>query len=179
MTAKQIARLFSAGRSRWACRGLALAAAALTGGLATVAVDAKETQLKSEIVATATINPSRRGTPQPVKIHIFYLAQDDAFVQANFADLVDPEAPVLGDELVRRAEQLIGPGERLELDEQFDEAARFIGVVAEFSELDQAAWRAIEAVPAKRWTDVLRLFRNSKLQILVDGTTVSCTIVEE
>jgi type VI secretion system protein VasD len=163
---------------RSAMGGLALTAAAM-GALAAAAVDAKETELKSEIAATETINPSRRGTPQPVKVHIFYLAQDEAFMQANFADLVNPEAAVLGDELVRRAEQLIGPGERLELDEKFDEAAQFIGVIAEFTELDRAAWRAIVAVPVKRWTDVRRLFKKSKLEILVDGTTVSCAIVEE
>jgi len=158
---------------------MALTAVLLPWLLAPGIAAAKDTRLKSELVATESINPSRRGTPQPVKVHIFYLAQNEAFLQANFTDLVAPDSAVLGDALVRRAEQLIGPGETLELDEQFDEAARFIGVVAEFTQLDQAMWRAIEAVPARRWTDVLRLFKNSKLQVLIDGTTVSCAIVEE
>src|SRR5690606_16184006 len=35
---------------------------------------AKETKLKSEVIATEQINPSRSGAPQPVRIHIFYLA---------------------------------------------------------------------------------------------------------
>ena len=162
-----------------AARAMALTAVLLPWFLAPGSAAAKDTRLKSELVATESINPSRRGTPQPVKVHIFYLAQNEAFLQANFTDLVAPDSAVLGDALVRRAEQLIGPGETLELDEQFDEAARFIGVVAEFTQLDQAMWRAIEAVPARRWTDVLRLFKNSKLQVLIDGTTVSCAIVEE
>jgi type VI secretion system VasD/TssJ family lipoprotein len=144
----------------------------------TTMAEARQTRLKSEVIATEHINPSRRGTPQPVKVHIFYLAQSDAFLAANFADLVDPASAVLGDELVRRAERLIGPGERLELDEEFDEAARFIGVIAEFTEVEQAIWRAVEAVPGRRWTDVLRLWRSNKLEILVDGTTISCAIVE-
>jgi type VI secretion system VasD/TssJ family lipoprotein len=156
-----------------------LVAALLSGSLAADVASAKETKLKSELVATESINPSRRGTPQPVKVHIFYLAQNEAFLQANFMDLVSPQSEVLGGDLVRRAEQLIGPGETLELDEQFDEAARFIGIVVEFTQLDQATWRAIEAVPARRWRDVLKLFKNSKLQVLVDGTTVSCAIVED
>ena len=139
---------------------------------------AKETKLKSEVVAAESINPSRRGSPQPVKLHVFYLTHDTAFMQANFADLADPESQVLGGELVRRAERLVGPGGRLELDETFDEAARFIGVVAEFTQVDAAEGRAIAAVPARRWTDVLRLFRSSKLQIVIDGTSVSCAIVE-
>ena len=162
----------------FAVRLVAMAAAALAFSVPDPAV-AKETKLKSEVVAAENINPNRRGTPQPVKLHIFYLAHDEAFLQANFMDLADPESAVLGDELVRRAEQLIGPGELIALDEEFDEAAKFIGVVAEFTELDQASWRSIAAVPARRWTDVLRLFSSSKLQVLVDGITVSCAIVED
>jgi type VI secretion system protein VasD len=154
-------------------------AAGLALGLAAAHAEGKETKLKSEVVAAENINPSRRGTPQPVKIHIFYLAEDDAFLQGNFTDLADPESAVLGDELVRRAKQLIGPGDVLALDEAFDEAAKFIGVIAEFTDLDQASWRAIAPVPARRWTDVLKLFKNGKLQILVDGITISCAIVEE
>lgn len=160
-------------------RALPWAAALVALSLSAGAVDAKETRLRSEVVAAENINPSRRGTPQPVKIHIFYLAQDEAFMQANFGQLVDPESGVPGDDVVRRAEHLIGPGETLALDDEFDEAARFIGVVVEFTQLDQATWRAVAPVPARRWTDVLRLFRSSKLQVLVDGTTVTCAIVED
>ena len=160
-------------------RTLWLLAAALCALGAADGAAAKETKLKSEVIAAENINPSRRGTPQPVKLHIFYLTAEDKFMQVNFADLVAPESPLLGDELVRRAEHLVGPGEQLALDEQFDEAAKFIGVIAEFTEIEQAAWRAVAAVPARRWTDVLRLFKNSKLHILVDGTTVTCAIVED
>jgi type VI secretion system VasD/TssJ family lipoprotein len=73
---------------------------------------------------------------------------------------------------------LIGPAEMLALDEEFDEAAQFIGVVAEFTNIDEASWRAIAAVPAKKWTDVVKLFRQNKLEILIDGTSVSCAIVK-
>ena len=65
--------------------------------------EARETQLKGQVLAAETINPNRRGTAQPVKLHIFYLAEDDAFLQANFGDLVNPESPVLGKELSHSA----------------------------------------------------------------------------
>lgn len=162
MRATACAWLLAAGCAAWPAAGL----------------QAKETKLATEVIAAENVNPNYRGAPQPVKLYIFYLANDDKFMQANFADLIAAEPAILGDELVRRAEHLIGPGERLELDEAFDEAAKFIGVVAEFTELDQASWRALVAVPGRRWTDVLRLFRKSKLEIVVDGTTVTCAIVE-
>lgn len=166
-------------RGRTSAAWLMLAAAGCMLLLAAGTSLAKETKLKSEVIAAEHINPNRRGEPQPVRVQIFYLAEDDKFLQASFAALTNPESTVLGDELVRRVEHLIGPGETLELDETFDEAARFIGVVAEFADLDQALWRSIAEVPVKRWTQVLRLFRNNKLQILVDGTTVSCAIVAD
>jgi type VI secretion system protein VasD len=161
----------------WIARHLALAAALAASSPFVGA--AKETKLVSEVVAAATINPNRRGAPQPVKIHIFYLAQDEKFMQAAFGDLANPESKLLGDELVRRAEQLVGPGETLKLDEKFDEATKFIGVIAEFTDLEKASWRGIVAVPVKRWTEVTKLFKNNKLQVLVDGITVSCAIVED
>jgi type VI secretion system protein VasD len=139
----------------------------------------KETKLKSEVVAAESINPNRHGAPQPVKVHIYYLAHEEAFRQASFGDLVAAGAPALGDDLIRTAEQLVGPGERLELDEKFDEKTQFIGVVAEFTKIDQADWRAVAEVPAKKWTDALKLFSKSKFQVKVDGTAVSCGIVEE
>ncbi|HEU4617904.1 MAG TPA: type VI secretion system lipoprotein TssJ [Gammaproteobacteria bacterium] len=140
---------------------------------------AKETKLKSEVVAAEAINPNRHGAPQPVKIHIYYLAHDEGFRQASFGDLVAPNAPVLGGDLIRTADQLVGPGETLSLDEKFDEKTQFIGVVAEFTKIDQATWRAVAEVPAKKWTDALKLFSKSKFQIKVDGIAVSCGIVEE
>jgi hypothetical protein len=37
----------------------------------------------------------------------------------------------------------------------------------------------VAAVPARRWTDVVKLFSKNKLQILIDGTSVTCAIVED
>ncbi len=130
----------------------------------------------SQVVAAAKINPNLHGTPQPVKLHIYYLAKSDAFMQANFGDLIAPKAPVLGPDLIRQTETLIGPGEMAALDDKFDAAAQFIGVVAEFTDIDNASWRAVAAVPAKKWSDVVKLFSHKKLLISVDGTSVTCEI---
>ena len=126
--------------------------AAVTAGQSAADAAAKQTKLATAVIAAENVNPNYRGAAQPVKLYIFYLANDDKFMQANFADLVAEEPAILGDELVRRAEHLVGPGETLPLDEAFDEAAKFIGVVAAFTEIDSASWRAIAQVPARRWT---------------------------
>ena len=153
-----------------------LVAAAL---LAAFGAEARETQLKGAVHAAESINPNRRGTAQPVKLHIFYLAEDDAFLQANFGDLVDPESQVLGKELIRRTEKLVGPGEMLELNESLDEAAAYIGIVAAFTDIGAASWRAVQALPVRKWTDVVRFAKSNNLEIRIDGKSVMCAIVKE
>jgi type VI secretion system protein VasD len=114
-----------------------------------------------------------------VKLHIFYLAEDDAFLQANFGDLVNPESPVLGKELIRRSEKLVGPGEMLELNESLDEAAAYIGIVAAFTDIGNASWRTVQALPVRKWTEVVRFAKGNKLEIRIDGTSVTSAIIKE
>lgn len=139
----------------------------------------KEAKLTSEVVAAADINPNRRDNAQPVKLHVFYLKQDEAFLQATFNDLINPDAPAIAADLIRRTEGLVGPGETAYLDDKIDEQTKFIGVVSEFTRIDQAQWRSIVAVPQGSWKDLLRPFSNKKLQITVAELAVSCAIVED
>lgn len=139
----------------------------------------KETKLKSDVVAAANINPNRRGTPQPVKLHVYYLKQDEAFLQANFSDLIQPDAPVIASDLIRRTESLIGPGETLSLDTKFDEQSKFIGVVAEFTRIDQAQWRSLAAVPPGSWKIKLNPFKGQKLLVTLENLSVDSAIVKD
>jgi hypothetical protein len=34
-------------------------------------------------------------------------------------------------------------------------------------------------LPVRKWSDLVRLLRNNKLEIRIDGTAVVCAIVEE
>jgi type VI secretion system protein VasD len=147
--------------------------------LAALPAQARETELKGTVYAAESINPNRRGTAQPVKLLIFYLAEDDAFLQANFSDLVGSESPVLGKELIRRTEKLVGPAEVLELNETLDEAAAYIGIVAAFTDIGNATWRTVQTLPVRKWTDVVRFASRNKLEIRIDGTSVSSAIIKE
>ena len=135
----------------------------------------KETKLKSDIVAGELLNPNRRGTPQPVKLHVYYLKQDEAFLQANFNQLIQPEASSIAGDLIRRTEALVGPGETRSIDAKFDKQTRFIGAVAEFTKIDEANWRALVAVPGSSWNP----FKGRKLKISLDDLSVDCAIVKD
>lgn len=136
-------------------------------------------KLKSELMAAADVNPNRRGTPQPVKVHVFYLKQDDAFQIANFSALVDPANGAIASELVRREERLLGPGDSIRLDSKFDPDTRFIGVVAEFTRIENADWRALVAVPKGSLKDKLNPFSGKKLMVALAGTSVRAEVAKD
>ena len=148
-------------------------------GFGCASSEPKEAKLKTQLVASNDINPNRRGTAQPVKVHVFYLKQDEAFLQASFADLVNPNAPPIAADLLRRTESLIGPEETLVLDQKFDKATAFIGVVAEFTRIDDADWRTMTAVPPGKFTAKLNPFTSKALKISVEGVTVRSEIVKD
>lgn len=155
-----------------------IAAVVLTTACASGPKPPKETKLKSNVVAGEALNPNRRGRSQPVKLHVYYLKQDEAFLQANFNDLIHPDAAPIAEDLVRRTESLVGPGETRSLDEKFDKQTQFIGVVAEFTQIDDAQWRALAAVPQGQWKKKL-LFQGQMLEISLNELTVSCDIVKD
>ena len=128
-------------------RAALIAAAFLVVLASCAAKPPKPATLKSEVVAAEDLNPNRRGVAQPVKLHIYYLRQDEAFQQATFADLVAVEAAAIAPDLIHRSESLVGPGELLNLDDEFDPETQFIGVVAAFTRIDQAVWRCVVPVP--------------------------------
>ena len=110
---------------------------------------------------------------------MFYLKQDEAFLGATFNELVDPDSPPIAEDLIRRTEGLIGPGEMTLLDSKFDKQTMFIGVVSEFTRIDQASWRGIVAVPQSGWKDMLNPFSGQKLQITIERLQVNAAIVKD
>lgn len=155
----------------------ALAAVMLVTGCA--AKEPKPIKLTSDVVAQANLNPNRRDVSQPVVVHIYYLKQDEAFLQASFRELIAPEPAALAADLVRHTQTLIGPGERQSLDQEFDPDTQFIGVVAEFTRIENAQWRALIAVPGSTLREKLNPFGGKRLEINVAGTAVAAQIIKD
>ncbi|MEM7217186.1 MAG: type VI secretion system lipoprotein TssJ [Pseudomonadota bacterium] len=139
----------------------------------------KDIKLKSQVIAAESLNPSRRGTSQPVQLHIYYLKQDEAFSQASFSDLVTVNAPAIAGDVVRHEARLIGPGETAQLDTKFDPETRYIGVVAAFTRIGNASWRSLIEVPKSSLRDKLNPFSGKKLEIELADTTVTASIVKD
>jgi len=132
----------------------------------------KPVVVKSEISAVEELNPDYQGRPSPVKIIMFQLSAADAFDNADFFSLFEPEPSVLGGDMLARTEMLLQPGESREWEAEFDEGTSVIGVVAAFRDIENAQWRASVALAEQGITAKL-LFKKKKLKIAVDSLAVS------
>jgi type VI secretion system protein VasD len=93
------------------------------------------------IQAGANQNPDPAGHPTPVAVRIYELASPAAFERAEVFALIDRQTETLGADYVASEEVLVAPGERRTIARDLKPTTRFIGAVALFRAIDQAAWR--------------------------------------
>lgn len=131
----------------------------------------KPVKVKSDISAVEGLNPDHQGRPSPVKIIVFQLASADAFANADFFSLFDPESGVLGGDELARTELLLQPGETRRWEPEFSDETLFVGVIAAFRDIENAQWRASVALTGQGIA--AKLFKKKKLKIAVDTLAVS------
>jgi len=160
-----------AGPKRWASLALALLCAV---SLPWAAHAGDKVKVKSLITSTADLNPDFRGRPSPVVLILFQLAAADTFKNADFASLYDPKAPVLGKDLIDRTQMTVQPGEMRPLEAEFDESARFLGVVAAYRDIEHAEWRGVVVLPEKGFFK--KVFSRQKLVIALESIALSAKL---
>ena len=138
---------------------LLLAAAALLLSSPT-SYAAKTVKVKAALTAAEDLNPDYQGRPSPVNIIVFQLASADAFDNADFFSLFEPEAAVLGGDMLGRTQLLVQPGESREWVAEFSKETRFVGVIAAFRDIENAQWRATVALPKKGF--ISKFFKKNK-----------------
>jgi type VI secretion system protein VasD len=132
---------------------------------------AKVLKVKAAVTAAEDLNPDYQGRPSPVNIIVFQLVSADAFSNADFFSLFEPEAAVLGGDMLARTQMLLKPGESREWVAEFSKETRFVGVIAAYRDIENAQWRAIVALPKKGF--IGKFFKKSKLRIAVDSLAVT------
>lgn len=135
---------------------------------------ADKVTVKGHITTAAELNPDYRGRPSPVALIVFQLKSADAFKNADFFALYDPDTSVLGGDLIARSQRILQPGQSLDIEEEFDEGTRFIGFVAAFRDIEHAQWRGLVELPQKGFFK--NLFKKSKLLIDLQALEVAARI---
>lgn len=149
---------------------LLLSAVALV--LSPLSVDAaKKLKVKVGITAVEQLNPDYQGRPSPVNVIIFQLATADAFANADFFSLFEPEASILGGDMLARTQMLVKPGEIREWVAEFEKETRFVGIIAAYRDIENAQWRATVELPKKGF--IKKFFKKNKMSITVDSLAVT------
>jgi type VI secretion system protein VasD len=151
---------------------LPMLAAALV--FAAPAAHAAKVKVKGELATAADLNPDYRGRPSPIVLIVFQLTAADAFQNADFFSLYDPDAAVLGGDLLDRSQMMLQPGDARPFEAEFDEEARYIGVVAAFRDIENAQWRGLVELPQKGF--FRNFFSRSKFLIELEALALSVSL---
>ncbi|WP_175765420.1 type VI secretion system lipoprotein TssJ [Burkholderia ambifaria] len=134
-------------------------------------------RLDMRVNARPDVNPDDRGRAAPIVVRIYELKNDGAFNAADFFTLQTQDKTVLADDVVKRDELQLRPGEHQMLVRRPDPVTTTIGVIAAYRDLPNAVWRAVYTMPAapdKAW---YRLF-TPKLKLTIDLEAKAVKITE-
>ncbi|WP_153102334.1 type VI secretion system lipoprotein TssJ [Paraburkholderia hayleyella] len=124
-------------------------------------------RLEITVVAKADVNPDDRGRAAPIVVSLYELKNDNAFKTADFFTLQTGDKTVPGDDVVKRDELQLRPGEQQKLVRRPDPATTAIGVIAAYRDLPNSVWRAVYTMPVapdKAWYR----FTTPRLKLTVD-----------
>jgi type VI secretion system protein VasD len=133
-------------------------------------------RLDMRVNALPDVNPDDRGRAAPIVVRIYELKNDGAFNTADFFTLQTQDKTVLGDDIVKRDELQLRPGEHQTLVRRPDPATTTVGVIAAYRDLPNAVWRAVYAMPAAPEKAWYRVFTPKlKLTIVLEAKAVKIT----
>ena len=121
------------------------------------------------ISAGDDVNPDGSGRASPVVVRWVQLAGTNAFGKADFFQLHDKEAGLLGQDFLAGDEAPIAPGATQKVSFEAKPGTKFLGVTAAFRDIDKAEWRADVAIPPNQTTKLKIQLEKLKLTISPDG----------
>lgn len=94
---------------------------------------------------------ARRATP--LKIRIFFLRSNIRFLEADFFGLQNNANALLGEELLKSEQFFLLPEENKTISDTAPEGTRYIGIIAEYLQLDNKIWRvALPILDESSWS---------------------------
>lgn len=103
-----------------------------------------DTNLEVTFEVHEQINPDQNHRSSPVYIRLYELKSSTAFERADFLELYENDAAVLGGDMVARQElSRIVPGESRTDKFVIDPNARYVGLVAEFYQYQNARYKVV------------------------------------
>ncbi|MGU7780932.1 type VI secretion system lipoprotein TssJ [Burkholderia sp. PU8-34] len=133
-------------------------------------------RLVMTVNAKTDVNPDDRGRAAPIVVRVYELKNDGAFETADFFTLQNQDKTILADDVVKRDEFLLRPGEHKSIVRRADPETTAIGVLAAYRDLSKSVWREVYHIPSapdKAW---YRFFAPKlKLNIDLEANAVKVT----
>ena len=121
--------------------GCASTAAGVTKGILDKVFEPGPTTIAANLVAAADLNPDFRGRPSPLVTRFYELKSLSVFNSRDFFTLFEQDVALLGDELLVRDEYRFQPGEEKQVSRELQPDTRFIGVIGDYRDIENATWR--------------------------------------
>lgn len=99
-----------------------------------------------EISATADVNPDQHGRPSPIILHVLELNSEEQFNRLDYMSLTQSSGAALGPDLLGKTRFVLSPDESRQLPLELNPQTTFIGLVAGYRDIDNAAWRKSIAI---------------------------------
>lgn len=147
--------------SRWCGMLFLLLGALALGGCMS---SAKSVPARYSLVfdADRQVNAAAGAQPAPIKIRVLLLRSDAEFMEADFFSLQNDAKSVLGNSLLDSDQFFLTPGQTgKKLGGQSTLDARYIGVIAEYQNLDGKTWRISLPLPEPTETNFYKVWQFS------------------
>jgi type VI secretion system protein VasD len=133
-------------------------------------------RLDLSVVASAGVNPDDQKRPAPILVRLYELKTDSAFATADYFSLQDKDKTVLADDLVRRDEFELRPGEKKVFQRTIVPATTRLGILAAYRDLPNSVWREVYTLPTT--PDAAWYYGSLKLKLTVDLDANAIKITE-
>ena len=150
------------------CRWLGLALTACLAGCGGAPPPPPPTVVEITFVAAPDANPDAAGRPAPVAVRYSQLNATGAFDAADYFQLHDKEAAVLGPSLLERQDVALLPGASQKVAFEAKPGATALGVIVSYRDIDQAQWRADTPIPPNQKTRLKVQIDKLKVSIVPD-----------
>ncbi|BET96737.1 type VI secretion system lipoprotein TssJ [Xenorhabdus sp. TCT-1] len=118
----------------------------------------------------------------PVKVDVFLLKSNEEFISADFFSLQSKAQNTLGDKLVNKTLFFIRPFQPTHcLLEKNQPEANYIGLIAEYKELNGKKWRISFPVPVPEKPSFYEFWRtpSDELRLCVKVTNTGLSLIKE
>lgn len=102
----------------------------------------RPTTVTMSLVAQSRVNSDMWGQAAPIEIQVFELSDDSMFMSSSYDELRDDDKKALKSNFVKRYDYVLTPDQFKFINEiEVDSDTRYIGVMANFSDIEKSDWK--------------------------------------